>query len=342
MAIEWYSEAKAETAFEDTLTQWATMYGYKGCYSPEQTYEAMRKTKFWARNSPTAMALVRFVEDSSKKIVVVGMKGGYQCFDSTAGADKNLQVIFIDLDGQLTVNVRTPHNIHLDPNLCTANVVPLNNRVALLHEYGHAKQWIERPTLFDNQKAAAGATMPRWGGGQVDARLQKATFAGDIRNLAAAKLAGKPGGATLSTFREDRVLPDGSTVTVRRSVRERGTVPSAEELKEFKPPVWGPAIEMDNMARHEWPICDELGLPRRANYRDINCTSDSAPSVTSMIRRKVAAVLAQEQAREEAKRLEAERQKKARTAVTACTHPGCQLTFPSRLLMNQHFSAAHV
>jgi hypothetical protein len=340
MAIEWYSEAQAETAFEDTLTQWATMYGYKGCYSPEQTYEAMRKTKFWARNSPTAVSLVRFVEDAPKKIVVVGMKGGYQCFDSTAGVDKNLQVIFIDLDGQLTVNVRTPHNISFDPNLCTANVAPLNNRVALLHEFGHAKQWIERPTLFDNQKAAAGVKMPRWGGGQVDARLEKRTFASDIRSKAGVMLGGRQGGS-VSSQREERVLPDQSKITVRRTVRG-GTLPTDEEFNEFKPPVWGPAIEMDNMARHEWTICDELGLPKRANYRDINCTSDSAPSVTSMIRRKVAAVVAQEKAREEAKRLEAERQKQARTAQVKCSHPGCDMAFKSKLELNLHFNKTHV
>lgn len=328
MAIVWYSEAEAESTFEETLTQWATMYGYKGCYTREETYEAVRKAKFWARNSPTAVALMRFVEDAPQKIVVVGMKGGYQCFDSTAGAAKDVQVIFVDLDGKLTVNVRTPHNIHFDPNLCTANVAPLNNRVALLHEFGHARQWIERPTLFDNTKSAPRAVLPKWGGaakgaggGQFDARLEKKTFGAAIREKAMAKqlpkdLGGGPKPAEM--FQSD------------------------DEIKEFKAPVWGPAIEMDNMARHEWPICDELGLPKRANYRDINCTSDSAPSLTSMIRRKAQEALAKERAKEEEKRRETERQKKARTTSAACTHPGYDKTFPNALMLKLHFAAAHV
>lgn len=297
MTIEWLDEAAAEIEFEDTLTQWATMYGYKGCYSAEETMNAIADTKTWARYSPTARKLMFYIQRAPQKITVVGMRGGYQCFDSTAGRDKDKPVIFIDLNGKLTVNIRTPHNLHLDPNLCTGRVEELDNNVALLHELGHAKQWIERPTLFDNRHP---------GRGGFDARIEKKTFATDIRDKAMAIRQQR-------TKAEDEQAKSGKPADKKPDVFQSRT-----EFDQFRAPAWGPVIEMDNMARHEWPICREMGLPLRANYRDINCTSDAAPSVTSLIRRKVEEELAREKAKAEAKAQEVLRIAQAKSAGATC------------------------
>ena len=277
MSIKWLSEEEAEKMFDVTFMDWAKQYGYKGCYDEVETREEVVRARVWAAASPTAKEILNYVLASNKLIYAVGMRGGYQCFNSTEGPDRNLPVVFIDLDGKLTVNVRGPHNLHLDPNKCVGTVehegklykneaVTLNNWIALLHEFGHAKQWIETPTMFDNQagtgkvgKNKAGKNI-KIGKHDFDARLAKGTGKGSFAEAIREKAIKLPGNA--------------------------GIVPTVEEMASFKLPVWGTKIEMDNMARHEWPICRDLGLPLRVNYRDINATSDGSPSLTSQIRQK--------------------------------------------------------
>ena len=276
MTIKWLDEEEAERLFDVTLMDWAKQYGYRGGYSGEETREKMVEARNWAKASRTAKSVLDFVLLSNKTVYVVGMRGGYQCFNSTEGPNHDMPVVFIDLQGRLTSNVRTAHNIHMDPNDCTGNVVQVNNNIALLHEFGHAKQWMETPSMFDNvaPKLAKGVTAPKYGlasqakgGGQYDARLDKSEFAAAIQAKAHGRAA------------------------------DKSNVPTAQEVQRYneetnptgyKPPVWGTKIEMDNMSRHEWPICRELGLPLRENYRDINATSDGDPSVSSQIRRKAA------------------------------------------------------
>lgn len=313
MTIEWLSEAAAETEFEDTLTQWATMYGYKGCYSAAETMKAIADTKEWARYSPTARKLMFYIERAPQTITVVGMRGGYQCFDSTAGRNKDKPVIFIDLNGKLTVNVRTPHNLHLDPNACTGLVADLDNNVALLHEFGHAKQWIERPTLFDNRHP---------GRGGFDARIEKKTFATAIRDKA------------IEVRQRRTKVEDDLAKVGKLPYKTPDVFQSKAEFEQFQAPNWGPVIEMDNMSRHEWTICREMGLPLRANYRDINCTSDASPSLTSLIRRKVAEEVARVKAKEEEKAREAQRIALANAAGAQC--PVCKAPFKNAMMLRHH------
>ena len=127
------------------------------------------------------------------------------------------------------------------------------------------------------------------------------------------------------------------TKAVRTSDPSRtfGSVQTADEAKEFKPiTAWGVVIEMDNMSRHEWPVCKELGLPRRVNYRDINATSVGPNSATSQI-------LARAQAEEEQERIMVERALAAKSAgmpATSATNicPKCQKSFRSAILLRNH------
>ena len=55
-------------------------------------------------------------------------------------------------------------------------------------------------------------------------------------------------------------------------------------METFQPVTgYGVRIEADNMAKHEWPICDELGIPRRLNYRDLSGSSTATASQTSTL-----------------------------------------------------------
>lgn len=299
MAIQWLSESEAETLFDATLGEWAkwTKMTYKGCYSAEQTKTAMTETMAWARASKTAQDVWSAVDGAEQIVYVVGMRGGYQCFNSTEGQDKNMPVVFIDLDGRLTVNVRGAHNLHLDPNDCQGSVLPMNNRIALLHEFGHAKQWTERPLMFDGHFIGGGDS------------AKKFAFASAIRDKAATLIKRCPlcGEHVETDPRNPKLLLDPKRDKVKHPralhicAGKKGApdvVPKPQEVSRhdektnpegFKPPVWGVQIEMDNMARHEWPICAELGLPIRKNYRDINGESVGEASLSSQIRQRALA-----------------------------------------------------
>jgi hypothetical protein len=300
--LYYYSEKQAEKEFEATLVSWAKDYGYKGCYSQQETHKKLIATVKWAQRSPLARQIFEFVSLHSKRIVVVGMKGGFQCFSSTEG-DNKVPVVYIDLDGKLTINARTPHNLHFDPSArlnsglradTSLHIDPsawgnrptaeLDNNIALLHELGHAKQWLERPQLFDGDYRAGG----------LDFTLALRKHAETVVKRGLEKAPDSP-------------LAHNIRMAAGRTLADFPSVPQTpEELAQVKKnrPVWSVHIESDNMARHEWPICRELGLPYRQNYRDINVTSDGAPSTTSQIRRKVEqeAKAQREKAEEEAKR----------------------------------------
>jgi hypothetical protein len=358
MAIIWYDEAEAEKLFQTTFVEWASWdkCKYKGCYSAQETKAAVEDAKTWAGRSDAAQEVLNFVFTSKKSIHVVGMRGGYQCFNSTEGAEKNLPVVFVDLDGKLTVNIRTPHNMHLDPSQCQGNTRPMDNRIALLHEFGHAKQWIETPQMFDNVAPVKGVQQPQWGlasqgkgGGQFDARLDKAGFAKAILAKATALHACPKCGESVDivTRNGSKMYLDPKRDKIKHPQRlhicsgtrsAKAVFPTEQEVLAYdekknpggyKPPVWGAKIEMDNMSRHEWPICRELGIVPRSNYRDINGESDGAPSLTSQITRMA----------------EAEKKKNA-TLKEVIVPPG-QVKCPycdfvkSRMFVNNHIRSTH-
>ena len=79
-------------------------------------------------------------------------------------------------------------------------------------------------------------------------------------------------------------------------------------------------IEADNIARHEWPICDELGIPRRLNYRDIKGTTTAQSSATSTLLKRKA---------------EADKPKEE-VPVVKGQCPICKQVFPSAIKLGQH------
>lgn len=340
MGIRWYSEQQAETDFEDTLSDWAKNQGYKGCYSADETRKAVWSGLGWAKRSGTAKQIMEYVLLHPKDVIVVGMRGGFQCFNSTEGRKGDMPVIYIDLDGQLTTIVRGPHNLHLDPGKCSG-AVAMDNRIAMLHEFGHAKQWMERPSLFDNQSKREPS-----GSAEADARRQitdvKPERMGALKPGVRAK-ALSLGGAEQNMRLGSRqafateLQAKAQATWERKAPGNTSFVRSGDELEAFEKalkegPQWGRAIEMDNMSRHEWPICRELGLPLRENYRDINATSDGQPSLTSQIR---ARALAAERVAAERAAAKAEELKKLTQAGTTFACP-CGQTFRMNILLRNH------
>jgi hypothetical protein len=332
MGIKWYSEAEAETEFDTTLDDWAKNQGYKGCYSADETRRFVWKGLWWARKSETAKQLMLYVTNHPKNVIVVGMRGGFQCFNSTEGVKNDKPVVYIDVDGKLDTIVRGPHNLHMDPEKCIRTEdkrAGINNYIAMLHEFGHAKQWMERPMLFDNQarkprlKPVQSSNAPlsvrekalKLGGAETDMRLGRARagFASELREKATEHWTKKGGDISLADLRSQVELDDFE------SAIKAG-------------PQWARVVEMDNMSRHEWPICGELDLPLRTNYRDINATSDGQPSVTSQIRRKAEEL--GKAMKERADNQAAELKKMTQSGGTfRCK---CGETFPGKLKLTQH------
>ena len=112
----------------------------------------------------------------------------------------------------------------MTPNKFVGRETELSNRIATLHELGHAKQWIEKPDIFVRPITKARA---------------------EIREMAMRMATGgvRKAGATVDHILKSDEMPPLFTA-------------------------WDPVVEMDNMSRHEWPICQEIGIGYRKNYCD--------------------------------------------------------------------------
>ncbi len=341
MSLKFLDEAEAEKRCETTLMEWVTSAGYKGCYSADETRKAVQDAKIWSDRSETARKLMGYVETSAREILVVGMRGGYQCFDSTGTEDKNKAVVFIDLDGRLTNFVRQPHQLHFAPEDCSKQGVTaeaMDNRIALLHEFGHAKQWIENPLYFDNhfmqqtgkeQKPSLTVTKkvgdgdpllnPKGVFKPVNVNVKGKGVLGETFAQAIQRRAAEVAGARAKSgmaMADPLINPDGGWLLTR------------DELDQIKPiKGYSLRIESDNIARHEWPICDELGIKRRLNYRDIHGSSGAKASQTS--------ILLQRQGQKQIT-------KQAQTiTLTPGKCPYCPRSFKSNSFLNNHIRVDH-
>lgn len=295
---------------EELLPRMKDATELRDLYSAEDTKRYVVEAVKWAAmgGSNTALDLFGFVSSSSKKIHVVGMKGGFQCFGTAEGKSK-VPVVFIDLDGFLNFKTRlskSQHSLrfsklpkdeattglvdfhykniaknseHVAPQEFEGNLTELSNRIATLHELGHAKQWIENPNLF-NRKITG--------------------MRGAIRDQAA-KLAG----------------PEAKHI-----------LKESDQSPLFT--AWDPIVEMDNMSRHEWPICRELGIGYRKNYADLGGhTGGRGRQLDTLLKRRIE------------KREEEERAKKAQVQLAPGKCPYCSKTFKSDGFRRVHVMNEH-
>jgi hypothetical protein len=239
---------EAEKMFASTFkgSNFAT---FQGCYSGVQMRQHLLSVTAWAHNSRTAKTLIDAVQGSKQTVYLVGMRGGYQAFDNEAINDltgAKVAVAFVDLDAKLGVKVRNPHNADDQPAQ-VAEVVSLHNNVAFLHELGHARQWFELPGFF--------AGTGQWNASNFGKQIKNAAVNMATRNDPSAPrkgtgpLAGVQYNKAVNNFVANHAVFGG--------------------IEAAGPKGWSVRIEQDNMFRHEWPICDELRIPKRLSYRDL-------------------------------------------------------------------------
>ncbi len=112
---------------------------------------------------------------------------------------------------------------------------PFHQYVAFLHELGHFIQWHTNPSFY---------------GGNV---LHNSRAIADAAKAFFMKASG------------------GATHGQKNAYATARTQPSPA----VQGKAWAVRIEMDNLARHEWPICDEARLPRRVEYTDLQVSDGS-------------------------------------------------------------------
>jgi hypothetical protein len=190
----------------------------------------------WARkHSPTGERIISFIKASVVPIHVIawrgeGMDEGFSMFDSDSPIP-NAGTVWVNLD----VFVEVQQDVHsLGRNKM------FNNFIVILHELGHAKQFIEQPSLFLRDKKEA-----------------------DLLPVEKAHL------QLRSDF--EKVIDLEAAARRRAGAKTLAARSAAQKALGMAPHVAYPdPIEWDNYKRHEGPICDEAGIMRRGFYANVS------------------------------------------------------------------------
>jgi len=216
----------------------------------DEMFEHIQRVRRWSLRSPTAQAILAYLDAAPDVINVIGMKsGGYTCFDSECPLP-NQGTCFVDVEAEFSV-----------PSAGEA----LHNYIAILHEFGHAKQWVENPGWF--RVVASDTARVRYQELQVklvDRAMPRAPAASAAAPVAAAG-SGPPPPPPMGPRTNRTAIAD----SVKARLKLGGNFAQTHVA-------WPFVIEQDNMARHEWPICDEARYPRRAGYGDLGITLPNA------------------------------------------------------------------
>lgn len=125
------------------------MMGAREIYGRTKTLAYLQEVRAWAaKHSPTAQRLLKTIDDSPITIYLVGMDGGFMCFDSDPAP---AGTVYADLNINPSVNPGGATGVH-------SGFEKLHPYIAFLHEVGHAVQYIENPNQFANH-----AKGPLWG-----------------------------------------------------------------------------------------------------------------------------------------------------------------------------------
>jgi hypothetical protein len=348
MALVFPSEIEIRRNFSDDLK--SSNFGNPPIFSAEQTEAFVKETIAWSeQHSKTAKEILKFVRDAKQTVYIVGMTGGYTSFNSNCPLPSH-GVVYIDLASKFHVKTTIlEYSIGTNEPERILDRREISRHVVLLHELGHAKQWIENPHLFDEYvyRMPDGSTLKVNGINSEDTRKEITDRAIQLRM-------GRP--LTLPKSIPGNGLPARGPVQPPPGARNTAPPPFAGNgmpppppappfaVKGMPPPPpappfagngipppppappfagngmpppppappfagngmppppppppaggnargasrqaamgelglnagvhwpsqkgWSVRIELDNMQRHEWPICDESGNPRRHSYRD--------------------------------------------------------------------------
>lgn len=104
-----------------------------------KTLQYLQGVRAWAaEKSRTAQRLLKVIDDSDVTIYLVGMDGGFTCFDSDPQPSGT---VYMNLNLKLALNPGGASGMH-------SGFEKLHPYVAFLHEVGHAVQFIETPAQF--------------------------------------------------------------------------------------------------------------------------------------------------------------------------------------------------
>jgi len=256
-------------------------YGNIKFASRIETVQYFYEVVEWSKASPTAQKIIKVVQDADVEVNFIGMHGGFQCFDESADNAETLKkepTIYIDVDGKLEVFVRQPHEQALSRYEALQKfqrgeggkptMQAFDNRIALLHELGHAKQFIENPQWYRHYCLQSNRGDFREA---INAAAKK--FWTDKLSPPKPKISNPPGSRHAPGVQSGPPGPpppmmgSGSTGP---NVRQQ--VDAIVQTRSQKPVdlKWAAVIDIDNIQKHEWPICKELGLPQRFSYTDLS------------------------------------------------------------------------
>jgi hypothetical protein len=212
--------------------------------SPLEAEMNIELTRRWARkHSKTGLEIMNLVSSKTSNLIhVIAWRG--------EGADEGFTMFDSDspLPGEGTVFVNLDVFVQIVESQGQQNKSDtMNNFVVILHEIGHAKQFIEMPLIF-----TSGA-------------LDSSSPANQSRSLASANYDKQVQQRAMELKGKGMKYSDASK-TVQRELG--------------KPPhvAFSSIVEWDNYQRHEGPICDEAGITRRGFYGNIRSLF---PSVVS-------------------------------------------------------------
>lgn len=109
---------------------------------------------------------------------------------------------------------------------------PFHHYIALLHEFGHFIQWNEDKLFYRGNPIMHSHGSILQGARQL---YEKAAESQGLTQFIQKR-----------KYTEDRMFG----------------------VKPIQGKSWSVRLEMDNLRRHEWPICDEMGVARRLSYSD--------------------------------------------------------------------------
>lgn len=280
--------------------------GYMGAQQPYgdirfasriETVQYFYEVVEWSKRSPTAQKIIKVVQDADIEVDFIGMHGGFQCFDESAlnaVTQEKKPTVYIDVDGKLQVFVRQPHELALSRLQAEEafkrgeggkpQMESFDNKIALLHELGHAKQFIENPQWYrhyclqsnrgDFREAINTAATKYWT--KKFTPKPKQTVSNPPNSVYAPGVPPSPGIPPAPSIPPAPGMPPAPPAPGMSSNSSKGSVRNkvnAIVQTRTQKPVdlgWAAVIDIDNIQKHEWPICKEMNLPQRFNYTDLS------------------------------------------------------------------------
>jgi hypothetical protein len=225
----------------------------------------LAKVRAWAAKSDTAKAIIAVVEKATQDIYVVGMKnGGFSSFSSD-DPEKGKGVVFFDIEAKFALKIPDGVDAKKEPKY-KAETVSLDPYIAFLHEFGHAKQWIENPYFFNGSVMNSRAAEKT-----LQDEIQKRAYETAVKQIPApAKIPviGKPAVVTSSATPPPPPPMGGKGGVDRKEVKRKVDERLKLAVTRMTKPGWAVRIETDNLISHEWPMCVETGHPKRS-YSEI-------------------------------------------------------------------------